>query len=100
MRMGQSLPMLRRNLSALFRAWPVLVALLVCVLACANVWLGPGMLNTRAGGDSPFLLQRVYELAANLRAGADLIVVGNMVEQDPGVIREMAGAVRDFQVVK
>lgn len=51
------------------RAGAVLVVLLVCVLASAVIWLGPGILNTRAGGDSPFLLQRVYELSANLRAG-------------------------------
>ena len=36
------------------------------------------------------------KVAANLRAGTDMIVVGNIVEQDPGVIREMAGAVKDF----
>lgn len=28
-----------------------------------------GLLNTRAGGDSPFLLFRLYELLANVRAG-------------------------------
>ena len=39
------------------------------------------------------------KVAANLRAGADLIVVGNIVEHDPGVIREMAAAVRGFQVI-
>ena len=42
----------------------------VCALASAGIWLGPGILNTRAGGDSPFLLQRTFELASNLRAGA------------------------------
>jgi len=51
------------------RAGAVLVVLLVCALASAVIWLGPGILNTRAGGDSPFLLQRVHELSANLRAG-------------------------------
>lgn len=39
------------------------------------------------------------KVAANLQAGADLIVVGNIVEQDPGLIREMAVAVKDFQAV-
>lgn len=39
------------------------------------------------------------KVAADLRAGADLIVVGNIVEQDPGVIREIAAAVKDFQAV-
>ncbi|MCS7054988.1 MAG: 6-pyruvoyl-tetrahydropterin synthase-related protein [Thermoflexales bacterium] len=42
---------------------------LICALASANLWLGPGIVNTRAGGDSPFLLIRTYELADNLRAG-------------------------------
>jgi hypothetical protein len=51
------------------RAFPFAVAALVCALAAANIWLGPGIINTRAGGDSPFLLIRTYELAANLRAG-------------------------------
>ncbi len=53
---------LRENLPAL--AWA-----LVCALAAANLWIGPGIINTRAGGDSPFLLIRTYELAENLRAG-------------------------------
>jgi hypothetical protein len=42
---------------------------LACIAASANLWLGPGIIQTHAGGDSPFLLQRTYELAANLRAG-------------------------------
>ncbi len=45
------------------------VLALICALASANLWLGPGIINTRAGGDSPFLLIRTYELATNLRAG-------------------------------
>ncbi|MFN4293250.1 MAG: hypothetical protein ACK4JD_03875 [Thermoflexales bacterium] len=50
--------------------FPPLAALaLTCALASANLWLGPGIINTRAGGDSPFLLIRTYELAENLRAG-------------------------------
>ncbi len=32
------------------------------------------------------------KVAANVRAGADLIVVGNAIEKDPGLIREMAAA--------
>ena len=48
----------------------MLVLGLVCAAASANIWLGPGLLNTHAGGDSPFLLIRVHELAANLRAGS------------------------------
>lgn len=30
------------------------------------------------------------KVAANFRAGADVIVVGNVIEKDPGLIREMA----------
>jgi hypothetical protein len=48
---------------------PLLVVLIVCALASAVIWNGAGILNTRAGGDSPFLLIRAYELAENLRAG-------------------------------
>jgi heptaprenylglyceryl phosphate synthase len=36
-------------------------------------------------------------VAANLNAGADLVVVGSVIEHDPGAIREMAAAIRDFQ---
>ncbi len=46
-----------------------IVVMVVCALAAATIWMGAGILNTRAGGDSPFLLIRTYELAANLRAG-------------------------------
>jgi len=53
-------------------AWEKLVPpatlLLVSLLAAAPLW-GPGLLNTRGGGDSPFLLFRTHQLAANLRAG-------------------------------
>ncbi|MBP6825815.1 MAG: geranylgeranylglyceryl/heptaprenylglyceryl phosphate synthase [Saprospiraceae bacterium] len=35
--------------------------------------------------------------AANLRAGADLLVVGNAIEKDPALIRELAAAVKEFQ---
>jgi hypothetical protein len=50
-------------------ALPLLVVFIVCALASLTIWNGAGILNTRAGGDSPFLLIRAYELAANLRAG-------------------------------
>jgi hypothetical protein len=42
--------------------------LLVSLIAAWPVW-GPGLLNTRGGGDSPFLLLRTHQLAVNLRAG-------------------------------
>ncbi|MBK9336481.1 MAG: geranylgeranylglyceryl/heptaprenylglyceryl phosphate synthase [Lewinellaceae bacterium] len=34
--------------------------------------------------------------AANWRAGADLLVVGSAIEQDPGRLRELAAAVEEF----
>lgn len=46
--------------------WGALV--LVALLAAAPVW-GPGIVNTRGGGDSPFLLQRAHQMLVNLRAG-------------------------------
>ncbi len=49
---------------ALFWAAAVLLAL----LAAAPLW-GPGIVNTRGGGDSPFLLQRTMEMAETLRHG-------------------------------
>jgi len=39
------------------------------------------------------------KIAANFRAGADMVVVGTAFENDPVLIREMAGAVKDFQAV-
>jgi phosphoglycerol geranylgeranyltransferase len=32
-------------------------------------------------------------VAANVKAGADVVVVGNAIEKDPGLVREMAAAV-------
>lgn len=46
--------------------WAVL---LLALLASAPLWSGGGLLNTRGGGDSPFLLQRVYELSQALADG-------------------------------
>ncbi len=50
------------------RALPIWTLLLVVLLASASLW-GPGMVNTRGGGDSPFLLQRLHQMTVNLRAG-------------------------------
>lgn len=44
------------------------VLLLLPLLAAFTLW-GPGMVNTRGGGDSPFLLQRTLDMADNLRHG-------------------------------
>jgi hypothetical protein len=47
---------------------PLMLLLAVALAASVPLW-GPGIVNTRGGGDSPFLLQRVHQMAANLRAG-------------------------------
>jgi hypothetical protein len=47
---------------------PIATLILVALLAAAPLW-GPGMVNTRGGGDSPFLLQRTHQMVVNLRAG-------------------------------
>lgn len=52
---------------AKLREW-VAVAL-VGLLPAIPLWLGGGLVNTRAGGDSPFLLIRVQQLVVSLRAG-------------------------------
>lgn len=44
-------------------------AVLLALAAAWPIWAGPGFLNTRGGGDSPFLLQRVQQLVAAWRAG-------------------------------
>ncbi len=40
------------------------------------------------------------KVRSNLQSGADLIVVGNAFEKDPGLIHEMADAVHTFKLVK
>ena len=47
----------------------LLGALALGALAAWPLVSVPGIVNTRAGGDSPFLLLRLHELLANLRAG-------------------------------
>ncbi len=46
-----------------------IVLILTLALAAAVPLWGPGIVNTRGGGDSPFLLQRLHQMTANLRAG-------------------------------
>lgn len=47
---------------------PVITLLVLALLAAAPLW-GPGIVNTRAGGDSPFLLWRTQQMTVSLRAG-------------------------------
>jgi hypothetical protein len=57
-----------RNTQHVIRSLPIWTLLLIVLLASAQLW-GPGMVSTRGGGDSPFLLQRLHQMTANLRAG-------------------------------
>jgi len=45
------------------------LALLIALGSALPLLIGVGLVNTRAGGDSPFLIQRTQQLAENLRAG-------------------------------
>jgi hypothetical protein len=49
--------------------WIGLTLLLLALLAAVPLWNGPGIVNTRGGGDSPFLFFRLHQLMANLRDG-------------------------------
>ncbi len=52
------------------RDWPWTAAvLLVAFIAAWPAMAQPGLLNTRGGGDSPFLLQRLHQLMAALAGG-------------------------------
>ncbi|MBK8903729.1 MAG: hypothetical protein IPM53_21275 [Anaerolineaceae bacterium] len=42
--------------------WFWLAVLLIALVAAWPEWSQPGLLNTRGGGDSPFLLQRLHQL--------------------------------------
>jgi len=53
------------------RRWQIAATVslaLIALIAAAPLW-GPGIVNTRGGGDSPFLLQRAHQMWVNLRAG-------------------------------
>ena len=47
----------------------LLLVLSLSLVACLPLLVGDGPINTRGGGDSPFLLVRLHQLVANLRAG-------------------------------
>ncbi len=49
--------------------WIGLTLLLLSLLAALPLWTGPGLVNTRGGGDSPFLFFRVQQLVTNLQDG-------------------------------
>lgn len=42
---------------------------LLSLIPALPLLLGPGLISTRASGDSPFLLLRVHQLARNLADG-------------------------------
>jgi hypothetical protein len=49
--------------------WIGLTLLLLSLLAALPLWNGPGIVNTRGGGDSPFLFFRLHQVMANLHEG-------------------------------
>lgn len=59
----------RETISAREQRLCLALALLVALGAALPLLIGMGIVNTRAGGDSPFLIQRTQQLAENLRAG-------------------------------
>ena len=50
------------------RVLPPATLFLLGLVVALPLW-GPGLLNTRSGGDSPFLIMRTHQLAAALRGG-------------------------------
>ena len=63
---------------------PVPVSMIEAVRAAINIPLLVG------GG-----IRDPEKVVENFKAGADLLVVGNAIEQDPGLMAELAAAVRD-----
>lgn len=49
--------------------WPLVTLTALALIAAAPIWAGPGIVNTRGGGDSPFLFFRLHQLVANLHDG-------------------------------
>ena len=48
---------------------PLLLALLLAAVAAWPLLAGEGLLNTRGGGDSPFLVQRLHQMETAVRDG-------------------------------
>jgi hypothetical protein len=61
--------MLNRIVAKLRSEWGMTLSLLLALLAAAPLLLHAGFLNTRGGGDSPFLLFRLHQLCAALADG-------------------------------
>lgn len=53
-----------------FKRKAILTTLILSAVACVPLLWGAGMVNTRAGGDSPFLLVRLQQLDVALQGGA------------------------------
>jgi 4-amino-4-deoxy-L-arabinose transferase-like glycosyltransferase len=51
------------------KATGLFLALSLSIIACLPLLVGDGPINTRGGGDSPFLLVRLHQLVSNLSAG-------------------------------
>ena len=51
------------------RTWFLAAALLIAIAAAVPLFFNAGLLNTRGGGDSPFLLQRLQQLTKAIADG-------------------------------
>ncbi|MFN2188524.1 MAG: hypothetical protein ACK2T3_07155, partial [Candidatus Promineifilaceae bacterium] len=60
-------PKTRRALQSV--NWYLAASLVIALIAAWPLFSDPGFLNTRGGGDSPFLLQRVHQLSTALADG-------------------------------
>ena len=58
----------KENASRRLQVTGLALAIALALVAAVPLW-GPGIVNTRGGGDSPFLLRRTLEMAQNLRHG-------------------------------
>ena len=65
----QTVPPEEKHRSTSLSTALLLLALVVAVLAAWPLLSNPGFLNTRGGGDSPFLLQRLQQLESAVRDG-------------------------------
>jgi len=49
--------------------WEWVLVIVLALIPALPLLFGSGLINTRAGGDSPFLLVRVHQMVLNIRAG-------------------------------
>ncbi len=65
---GDPTPVVSPTTASRYGTLTLTVVVIFALMAAAPLW-GPGIINTRGGGDSPFLIQRTLDLADNLAHG-------------------------------